>query len=310
MKPITIYIKTSGLLIGLLLILSSTQMIKAQQYFSYTQYMTNLIPLNAAASLLEKSGSVNAILRKQWTGIDGAPSTFIGNLNLPFEEMEAAGGLTILNDQFALEHLTEINAFFAKGIELSQGQFLSVSLNAGVRRYTANYSSLDATDPQFKDDIRETKPNIGFGIMYYAEKYYVGLSVPQLSTRGLGVASATNSTNFRSQYYFSGAYLTGTEGDELRFKPAMLATYVKGVPFIADLSTTAYLKNTLGFGVNYRTNNEIAGIVSYMSNLFKLGYSYQFGTSKSNIARGFNNNTHEVTLSYRFGSRVNERGLL
>jgi hypothetical protein len=88
---------------------------------------------------------------------------------------------------------------------------------------------------------------------------------------------------------------------------AMLATYSRGVPFVVDISTTLYIKKAIGIGANYRTNKEMAGILSFTSDYFKLGYSYQFGTSSNNIARGFRSNTHEVTFIYRFGNLTDRR---
>jgi type IX secretion system PorP/SprF family membrane protein len=297
------------LLLTLSLALSALN-VNAQQLFSYTQYMNNPVPLNPAASMLERSGSVSAIMRRQWTGIEGSPSTFIFNGQLPIEEFGAAAGLMVLNDQFAVEHLTEINGFFAKSIQLAKDQYLSVSLNGGIRRYNANYSALDPTDPQFRNDIRETKPNIGFGVLFHGTNYYAGIAVPQFTTRSLGTASQVNNSFFRSHYNFSGAYLFGEEADEIRPKPSVLATYAKGVPFILDFSTTIYIKNTLGVGANYRTNTELAGILTYTSDLLKVGYSYQFGTAANNVARGFRNNTHEISLTYRFGKYLEQHSLL
>jgi len=294
----------------ILLLISIGQYAKAQQFFSYSQYMNNLTPLNSAYSLIDKNGSLNALVRKQWTGIEGAPSTFIFNGNLPIESINGAAGLIVMNDQFAVEHLTEINGFFAKGIQLSQNQFLGVSINAGIRRYVANYSSLDATDPQFRNDVRENKPNIGFGIMYYSDHHYLGVSVPELSIRDLGNASNQSSDYFRNHYNFAGAYLFGKEGDDVRAKPAALATYTKGVPFIMDFSTTIYFKELLGVGANYRSNNEMSGIISITSDILKLGYSYQFGTSSNNLGGRLSNATHEVTLSYRFGQHLGTRSIL
>jgi type IX secretion system PorP/SprF family membrane protein len=250
------------------------------------------------------------LVRKQWTGIEGAPSTFIFNGNIPIESINSSAGLIVMNDQFAVEHLTEINGFFAKGIQLSQNQFLGVSINAGIRRYVANYSSLDATDPQFRNDVRENKPNIGFGIMYYSDHHYLGVSVPELSIRDLGNASAQSSDYFRNHYIFAGAYLFGKEGDEVRAKPAALATYTKGVPFIMDFSTTIYFKELLGVGANYRSNNEMSGIISITSDILKLGYSYQFGTASNNLGGRLSNASHEVTLSYRFGQHLGTRSIL
>lgn len=294
----------------ILLLAGSYNCAKAQQFFSYSQYMNNLTPLNSAYSLLDKNGSLNALVRKQWTGIDNAPSTFIFNGNLPIESINGAAGLTVMNDQFFVEHLTEINGFFAKGIQLSQNQFLGVSLNAGIRRYVANYSSLSATDPQFRNDVRENKPNIGFGILYYSDHHYLGISVPELSVRDLGNASAQNNSYFRNHFNFAGAYLFGKEGDDVRAKPAALATYTKGVPFIMDFSTTVYFKELLGVGANYRSNNEMSAIISITSDILKLGYSYQFGTASNNLGGRLSNATHEVTLSYRFGQHLATRNIL
>ncbi|MFD1258989.1 PorP/SprF family type IX secretion system membrane protein [Mucilaginibacter terrae] len=308
---ITKSIKGIGKAVGvMLLIIFGVQHVEAQQFFSYSQYMNNLTPLNSAYSLIDKNGTLNALLRKQWTGIEGSPSTFIFNGNLPIESINGAAGLIVMNDQFAVEHLTEINGFFAKGIQLGNNQFLGVSLNAGIRRYVANYSSLDAVDPQFRNDVRENKPNIGFGILYYSDHYYVGVSLPELSIRDLGNASTQRADFFRNHFNFAGAYLFGKEGDDVRAKPAVLATYTKGVPFIADMSTTLYFKSILGIGVNYRTNNEMSGIISISSDIIKLGYSYQFGTSATNLGGRLSNATHEVTLSYRFGQNTMSRSIL
>ncbi|WP_158826607.1 PorP/SprF family type IX secretion system membrane protein [Mucilaginibacter lacusdianchii] len=293
-----------------LLILSLFSSAKAQQLFSYSQYINNLTPLNPAYSVIDKAGSLNGIFRKQWAGIEGSPATFIVNGNLPIESINGAAGLTVLNDDFAVEHLTEVNLFFAKSIQLADNQYLAVSLNGGIRRYVANYSSLDAVDPQFRNDVRETKPNIGFGVLYYTDHYYLGVAVPEFTSRSLGNASQVDNSYFRSHYNFSGAYLFGKAGDDIRIKPAMLATYTKGIPFIADFSTTLYMKETLGIGANYRTNNEMSGILSFSFETIKLGYSYQFGTASNNIDRSFKNNTHEITLTYRFGQNLAQRSLL
>lgn len=279
-----------------------------QQSFSYTQYMDNLTPLNPAYSLLDKAGSIYALGRKQWVGVDGAPTTFLVNGNFPIESIKGAAGFVVLNDKFAIERQTEFNAYFAKAIQLSTNEFLGVSINAGLRNYVANYSSLDASDPVFRDDIRETKPNIGFGVMYYTNWYYLGVSAPELTIKSLGTASIQNKNNFRNHYYFSAALIADVNED-IKFKPATLLSYARGVPFLADISGTFYMKETLGLGLNYRTNKEMAGIVTLNVSSFHIGYSYQFGTSSDNLGN-FNNATHEVTLSYRFGKGASNPKLL
>jgi len=308
MKSRYIIHKNTGAILFVLFLSLVTKVHAQSQAFSYTQYMDNLTPLNSAYSLLDKAASVNMMGRKQWVGVDGAPTTFQFNGNIPIESMGAAAGLIVLNDQFAIERQTEVNVYFAKSIQLGQKDFLGVSLNAGIRNYRANYSTLDAADPTFANDVRQTKPNLGFAVMYYTDWYYLGISAPELTITSLGTASVQNNNNFINHYYFTGAFIRDI-AEDIKVKPSILFSYARGVPLITDFSSIFYLKETLGLGASYRINGEVAGIISFNVSRFHLGYSYQFGTNSDNLG-GFNIPTHEVTLSYRFGSGAVKAKLL
>jgi len=290
---------TAVLIVVLFFLAVATNAQAQQQPFSFTQFMDNLTPLNPAYSLVDNTGSVNTMGRKQWVGVEGAPTTFLFNGNIPFESINSAAGLIVFNDQFSVEHETEANAYFAKAVQLGENQFLSVSINAGVRNYVANYSTLDPTDPEFRNDVRTTRPNIGFGVLYFTDWYYIGISAPELTINTLGNASAADNTSFREHYYFSGALVTDVNED-IKFKPAFLVSYAKGVPLITDLAGTFYMKDVLGLGADYRTTKQLAGIITVTVDAFRIGYSYQFSTASENLG-GLNNATHEITLSYRFG---------
>lgn len=288
-----------------LLLLTGSRAFAQQNTFSYNQYADNLTPVNPAYSLLDKAGNVNILGRRQFIGLDGAPTSLLMSASFPLENIGASAGLFLVNDKFAVENQTEVNAFFAKSIQLANATYLSVSLNAGIRSYIANYSTLDPNDPVFSQDVRETKPNIGFGVMLYGDNFYLGVSVPELSFRNLGAASVQQANYLRSHYYFCGGVLIPLNED-VQFKPASLVSYLQGSPVIADFSGTIYLKEQLGLGVNYRTNKQVAGIISVNANSFKVGYSYQFGTSSSNLG-GYNNATHEVSISYRWGTDLQRK---
>ncbi len=270
-----------------------------QQPFNYTQYMDNLTPLNPAYSLLDKAGSISTLASKQLIGINGGPTSFLINANMPIEPINSAAGFSLLSDQLAIEHVIEVNAYFAKAIQVGPEDYLAVSLNAGLRNYVANYSSLDPTDPAFQNDVRQTKPNVGFGVMYYTDKYYIGLSVPELTISSLGTASVQNNNNFTNHYYFAAALITSIDED-IKFKPATLVSYSSGVPLLADISGTFYFKDVFGLGANYGTDNTMAGIITLNFGTFHVGYSYKFGAGSQNLG-GLNDATHEVSLSYRFG---------
>ena len=295
--------------IKLLVLLAPALSATAQQQAVYTQFMDNMTPLNSAYSLLDPTASVSTLVREQYVGIQGAPNTFILNGNLPIESISnASAGLVVYDDNFAVEHQFLVNAYFSKGVQLSDKNYLGVSLDAGVRNYTADYAGLAPGDPVFADDIRETMVNIGFGVMFYGDNYYFGASVPQLTFRDLGDASLLENNYFRNHYYFSGGYLAHMENN-IDIKPAVMVSYVRGVPVAADFSSTFYFANALGVGFDVRTTAEMAFIISYNVHDFHIGYSYQFGTSDINPG-GVNNATHEVTLSYRWGKNAAKPKLL
>jgi type IX secretion system PorP/SprF family membrane protein len=302
------YFYTTGRLFLSLLVFMAPVNLFAQQTFSYTQYMNNQTPLNPAYSLLSKTGSLNTLIRKQWTGIEGAPSTFLFNMNLPVDALNAEGGLYILNDQIAVEHLTEINGFFAKSVPLDDNLYLGVSLNAGIRKYAANYSSLDPYDPEFRDDVRETRPNMGFGLILYSDHFFIGASVPEMTTMSLATASVQNNTFFKHYYHFSGAYLFESTPD-FKIKPAFFVTYATGVPIQANLSGTLIIKSILGLGLNYRTDKEAAGLLTVHASNLRVGYSYQFDAGAKQFS-GYKNATQEISISYFFGRSQREDHLL
>jgi type IX secretion system PorP/SprF family membrane protein len=271
--------------------------LKAHAQVDYTQYMDNLTPLNPTFSLVKPGLSVNTLVRKQWMGIPGAPTTYMFDASIPLESIGSSAGIIVSNDVFAIEHVSEANAFFAKAINLSSNTKLAVSLSAGIRNYVANYSSVNSYDYVFRNDVRENAPNFGFGVMLFSTNYFIGVSVPEITIRTLGNASVEDNTNFQNHYYLTAGYVSGI-GEDFKFRYVGLASYSKNVPVIADISSTMIVKDTFGIGVNLRTNKEVAGIMTINVDKFRLGYSYQFGTSPSNIG-GFSNATQEVTLGFR-----------
>ncbi|QEC51898.1 type IX secretion system PorP/SprF family membrane protein [Anseongella ginsenosidimutans] len=297
-------------LLPVLLLLLSVQPAHAQQPFTYTQYMDNLAPINSTYSLLDKAGAVHALVRKQWVGIDGAPATLIANGYLPLVSFGGAAGLNIMHDEFGPEKMIEASAFLAKSVRLSKTEYLAASMSFGVRRYEARYSNLDPADPLFQDDILETVGTFGLGLMYFIpEKFYMGVSVPRISFRELGRASVENSRYFKNHYYLMAGYLAAL-GENIKIKPAVLASYASNIPLHADFSMTLYLKETLGLGVNYRTNNEVGTILSVLlNNRLRFGYSYQFGLESYRLGHA-NDGTHEITLGYRIGSEITGKKLL
>ncbi|MCX2486112.1 PorP/SprF family type IX secretion system membrane protein [Pedobacter sp. MR2016-24] len=282
-------------------LLGGSNLTFAQQQFTYTQYIDNVVPMNPAWSLTRGGSEVNILGRKQWMNVEGAPSTFMANGFTSIDNINATVGFNLLSDKVAVENLTEFSLFFAKAVRLDDELYLSAAMNAGFRRYNAAYSALDPDDPTLvNSDIRENKGSIGAAVMIYIPgKFYAGVSLPRLSFEDLGTGSVNRVANYKNFYFFNIGY-THALTDEFSWDNAAVMAYTANVPLQADFSSKIWVKDALGLGFNYRTNNELGVLTSFKTGNLNIGYSYQFGFGQSKVA-GFNGATHEITIGLRFG---------
>lgn len=273
----------------------------SQQGTIYTQYGSTTTPLNNAGSFLHPEGELNFIGRQQWAGLEGAPESYRLSGSLPIGSKGIIGGLNLSHDMISIERKTEVIAFSGKSIQLNSKHYLAVSVGAGLSIYKGNFSGIDAQDPVFSEDINETDGLLSLSTLFYQpEKYYVGLSVPRIAFSNLGLSSTEDQRERYNQYHFiAGALIPINEDFDI--KPAGLLTWSKDVSLQADISAILFLKKTVGLGANVRTYGDMAGMLQFYTKRLNLGYSYQFNTNNQPLKRGINNNTHELSIGYRFG---------
>jgi len=292
-------------------LLVATCSANAQQTNWSNQYMTNPTPYNIAYATLERDGgSLHLLGRRQWVGINGAPSSVLINANLALPTFSANTGLTILYDEIGAERLTEASAFFAKAVQLDENLQLAASLKVGIRHYTAHYSQLDPFDVKFREDLVQTSPTMGLGVMLFQPNhFYVGASLPRLNIRELGDASTDRAHHFRHTWHLIGAYLFEVDRD-ITLKPVSLISYTKTLPVSLDFSLSSYFKQQFGVGAGYRSSGDIVGLLDYLSPVgFRVGYTYQtaVGNNRNTLLRGV---THEISLGYYFLSGLRGISLL
>lgn len=274
-----------------------------QQALTPTQYGQSRTALNPAASLLVPQGEVSFIGRRQWAGLDGAPTVMWGSGHVGFERMGATAGVNIRHESLAVEKLTEASAFFAKSVRISETEYVGVSLNAGVSYLDGRFSGLDPQDPAFRDDVRETDALVGFGVMLYRpERYYVGLSLPRLMLGSLGVGDGSR-YNFRNVYHLTAGALFPL-GPDFHLRPGLLVTYAESLRPQAEGSVLVLAKRAFGLGLNVRSYGEVAGMAQLNLGPLGVGYSYQFNPGSEPLNRRISNTTHELGLRYRFGGQA------
>ncbi|MGV3539188.1 MAG: type IX secretion system membrane protein PorP/SprF [Rufibacter sp.] len=192
----------------------------AQQIPHYSQYMLNPLLLNPAISGTDNYLDVRAGYRHQWTGIEGAPTSFYLSGHMPLSRLDyvssatsfrprpissgkyrnqwkpshrstsqkvrAHHGLGVLLqvDKAAGLKRTDAQLTYAYHVPLTADIKLSAGLVAGFTQYSLNRELISFTNPS--DPVTNAKeydqllPNVGVGVMAYSARFYAGVSVAQV----------------------------------------------------------------------------------------------------------------------------------
>jgi len=293
-----------------LLVLIATSLF-AQQDPLFSQYMFNKLAVNPGYAGSRELLTADILYRYQWVNIEGAPKTLSASVHSPLTNPHLALGANIINDVIGPLNYTTAMATFAYRIIFPKGK-LSFGLQAGVKNngiVLSKINSYDQQDPFMISNIKKkVVPDANFGVYYYSDKFYAGLSSHQLlQNQSLVVEdSAGNVSLTRLLRHFYG--MTGVAiplGENVIFRPSLLAKFVHNAPPQLDLNTSFLFANTLWLGASYRTEGAVALIVELnVAQNLRIGYSYDMWL---NELKAYNKGSHEIRLSYDFN--INKRML-
>lgn len=277
----------------------------AQQDPNFTQYMTNMSAINPAYTTGNSSVlNLGSLYRYQWSGIKGAPRTISLFAHMPFYE-KVEGGFSLISDDIGDGAKKETNFFadFAYNFQLNERQRIAFGLKAGFSTISTNFNGFrlnsgnTTTDNAFAENVNETVPNIGVGAYFFTEKYYVGLSIPNLlSAEHIKFRPTINSFGPQEIHtFFTGGYVLDIN-ETFKLKPAFMAVFVKGAPVSVDLTANVLYNEKFELGAAYRFNDSVSLLMNVnVTPSLRIGYSYDYTTS--NLSQ-FNSGSHEIVLLY------------
>lgn len=289
------------------LLLTVTLTAKAQQHPMYSQYMFNMMNINPAYAGSRGVGTVTALYRNQWEGIEGAPKTVSVGIDMPINEKKIGVGFQVYDDKLGIERTSGFNASYAFRIHLSESGTLSLGLQAGLLNYRANYTEsvlFQPGDPAFSQNISGILPATAAGIYYNSDKFYVGVSTPALLKTKIdydGVANVTGVTGRDMHLYLASGFVMNLNRD-LVLKPSILVKAVSGAPIEYDMNANLWISNIIAFGFSYRTGDAYVGMTELqISKQFRIGYAYD---KTFNSLGTFNRGTHELMLRFELRSNT------
>lgn len=274
----------------------------AQQDPQYTNYMYNTSVINPAYAGTRESLSISGVYRSQWVGLDGAPVTSTVTAHTPLRNATMGLGVSFINDEIGPAVENSLSVDFSYHIDLGNLSTLAFGVKTTANLLNIDYTKLsiyDPSDPQLQNNVdNRFSPNIGSGVYWYSDAYYLGLSVPNfLETKHYDDNNNDSSSlaKERMHYYFMGGYVFDLS-PSVKVKPAFLTKLVSGSPLQVDATANFLFYDKLTLGVAYRLDAAFSGLVGFqLSDSFFVGYSYDAETSK---LANYNSGSHEIFLRF------------
>jgi type IX secretion system PorP/SprF family membrane protein len=280
----------------------------AQQDAQYTQYMYNTMSVNPAYAGSRGQLSAAALYRSQWVGLEGAPKTQTLNLHSPIRNSRLGYGISIINDNIGdgVVQETQLDAVLSYTVDVALDAKLSFGLKVGGNMLSLDFNGLnnfDSENIQGENIDNKFSPNFGVGVYYHTNKFYAGLSAPNMVETEYFDNSQrdTNSVQFLSKERMNFYLITGYVLDlnnNFKFKPAVLTKVVGGAPLQIDLSASFLFNDKFSFGAAYRWDAALSGLVGFqLSDQFMIGLAYDRETTELGGTQ-FNDGSFEVFLRF------------
>ena len=294
--------KKIKILLALMTLLSLTTVF-SQQDPQYTQYMYNQNVINPAYAGSRGVLNIGLLGRTQWVGVEGAPETLTLSIHSPVGR-NVGLGFSIIHDEIGPAKEDNLYVDFSYTIPVSDNKNLAFGLKAGFTflNVRALGNLVDPDDAILNEPINKNSPNFGAGVYYYTQKFYAGLSIPNfLETRHLEKGNGkVSSASEKMHYFFTSGYVFDLS-DNLKLKPSTMIKAVTGAPLSIDLSANLLLNEKVEFGLSYRLDDSISGMIGFnVSDDMRIGYAYDHTTS--NFGQ-FNSGSHEIMLLFDFNRK-------
>ena len=272
----------------------------AQQDPHYTQYMYNMNVINPAYAGSKDNLSFGLLYRKQWVDIEGAPSTFTFSGHSPAGK-NVGLGLSVIADEIGPVKEQNVYGDFSYTLNLGGEHKLALGIKAGATfQKIGLFSEIAPTLPQpgdggFSEDTSNIFFNLGTGIFYYTDKYYVALSVPNMMKANYLDFNGVKYGTETQHYFLTGGYVFDLTPN-LKFKPFAMLKSAFNSPSSLDLSAYFLLSERFEIGGTYRVDDSFGGMVNFaVTPSLRIGYAYDSIISELNTTSPA---SHEIILLF------------
>lgn len=273
----------------------------AQQEAQYTQYMYNTMMFNPGYAGSRGVGSFFGLYRTQWVGLEGAPKTATLSYHAPINEKAVGLGVSLFHESIGPQQENTFLVDFSYTLKFEKSK-LAFGLKGSLGLFELDINKLhlyNGMDYSFTGDHSIFRPNIGAGLYWYTDNYYLGFSVPNLLETEVYRRNDTNREvsvlKNTQHYYLIGGYVFDLSANT-KFKPAVLSKISYGAPIQLDVSANFMFNEKFVLGAAWRWSAAVSAMAGFQINdRWFIGYGYDFETTE--LSR-YNSGSHEIFLRY------------
>ena len=277
----------------------------AQQIALNSQYMFSSFAINPAIAGTKNYSPLSFTFRRQWMGIDEAPVTqnLMGHAYLG---KNVGTGFHFFNDASGPTRRTGFSGAFSYQIKTGPSSKLSFGLSGSLTQFVIDRDRLITEIP---DDVavmnstnNEVIPDVNFGIYWYGERHYLGVTgfhLLESKSDLFDLTSPVSNTLDRAIYANTGYVFTVSSN--FAIEPSVLFRYMFNAPFQFDGNLRFIIKDAYWLACSYRLDDALAIMLGTDFGPFEMGYSYDLGMSD---IKTYNTGTHEIYLGIKMSKNA------
>jgi len=289
----------------LFLLLFAEKKAKGQMFPWSLQYISNMTTVNPAFVGMWDQAGLIVSTRTNWVGFAKAPLSQQFSYFSPIKDQRSSYGFNILNMSTGREKQLSLTGDYSYQVRVDMTHYLRFGLRAGFVNFDNNLTDYQLypdriPDLEFTSDVRlYFMTTVGVGAVYYNDKYFISLSVPQLINNTFKVnREAYSSTQEFKTVYLTGGYVFRLP-KSVRIRPNLLIVGTVGKPVYLDAAGIVYLPSDLQLGLNLRSNGDICFSGQYtFSNGLRIGYAADYAIIQD--IRKWQVGTYEILVGYDF----------
>tara|TARA_B110000285_G_scaffold23623_1_gene22762 strand:- start:504 stop:2138 length:1635 start_codon:yes stop_codon:yes gene_type:complete len=277
----------------------------AQQLPMYSQFFWNDFVINPAYTGVTNTNRVQLGYRNQWSGFNGAPSTYtLGGHTLLKNKKMGLGGMLFMDDTGGAVQQMGLMLNYNYILKLNESSSLAMAVSGVINQYSYDGSSIQNIDPDptLSGSNKQLAPDMSFGLLYSMnDKLRIGLGINQLIQSRLSKLDDLGTLNLGENRLIRHYNLSTSYSFEISEKfdldPYFLlrSTFINAPQF--EIGAKGTMNEQFFFGLSYRHTESVIAMLGINFKNTVLAYSYDYSTTDIG---SYSNGSHEVLLAYQF----------